>query len=143
MTRTHEEFFCEIPVGRTVARHWLKADKAALDSAAAKLSTHRANPWVFSGDARHLVQFAGAEDEAALRDLTTQELQALFCWYSLDAWRYVVEGLDLMDIYTYDHEDNSWTGRCRKCGTWHKVYGVGEDDTPDLDEFDCCATNDF
>ena len=74
---THEELFKDIPVGRTVARHWLKADKAALDSAAAKLSTHRANPWVFSADARHFEQFAGQAELSAIEALTMREKSAL------------------------------------------------------------------
>jgi len=74
---THEELFKDIPVGRTVARHWQQADQAALDSAAAKLSTHRANPWVFSADARHFEQFAGQAELSAIEALTMREKSAL------------------------------------------------------------------
>ena len=74
---THEELFMEIPVGRTVARHWEKQSQAALDSAAAKISAHGANPWVFAADARHFEQFAGQAEICALRALTGAEKAAL------------------------------------------------------------------
>lgn len=82
---THEELFMEIPVGRTVARHWEKQSQVALDGAAKVISAHGANPWVFAADARHLIQFSGTAEVAALQAMTDDQREALLSYWT-DPW---------------------------------------------------------
>ena len=74
---THNELFAGVPVGATVARRWGVAPTAALDSAAKKVATHGANPWVFTGDARTFWQFAREAELAAFAALNAEEHLAL------------------------------------------------------------------
>ena len=74
---THAELFDQVPVGGTVCRHWANQRAEVLDSAAEKIATHGANPWVFAADARHFWQFAGEAEKSARLALTSEEHTAL------------------------------------------------------------------
>lgn len=80
----HNEIFKNIPYGRTVANRWAAQPVALLDAAAAKIATHGAEPWVFSGDARMFWQFARAPERAALRAFTADEHTALLGQWDSD-----------------------------------------------------------
>jgi hypothetical protein len=79
-------FHEELPVPGSLVRHWAKQDPAVLDSAAAKIESHGANPWFFTGDSRTFRQFAGDAEYAAFWELTEEEGNALLDWYE-DYWR--------------------------------------------------------
>lgn len=74
---SHKELFDQVPVGNSIIRYWAGQNQATLDSAAAKIAAHGANPWVFAADSRHFWQFANAAEKSALLDLTTGEYIAL------------------------------------------------------------------
>ena len=74
---THNEVFSGVPVGASVARRWDLAPTGTLDSAAQKVATHGANPWVFTGDARAFWQFAREAELAAFAAFSAEEHLAL------------------------------------------------------------------
>jgi hypothetical protein len=73
-------FHEDLPLAGTVYSHWEGQDRAVLDSAARKIESHGANPWVFVADGRHFARFAGEAERAALAAMTSEELKALLCW---------------------------------------------------------------
>jgi hypothetical protein len=78
---TFDMVFDGVPYSGTAARHWAKQDRELLNSAAAKIESHGANPWVFTGDLMMFEQFSGEAERAVLRELTIEEGNALLHWY--------------------------------------------------------------
>jgi hypothetical protein len=78
--KEHEAMFADIPVGGTVVHWWARQDPRLLDAAARKIAQHRANPWVFAGDATHFFQFARSRELEALQAMTSDEQEALLAW---------------------------------------------------------------
>lgn len=81
---THEQLFSDMPVSFRLDCWWDGQDVALLDSAAAKILAHGANPWVFIADVRHFEQFAEDCDRAALASFSKDEVDALLDWEDLD-----------------------------------------------------------
>lgn len=69
--------WCGTPVGNSVQNWWYAQSAGVLNSAAAKIESCEANPWVFSADARHFEQFAESNDMDAYNALTEAEKSAL------------------------------------------------------------------
>lgn len=68
------------PIGRSTLAHWRAQPRELLISAAAKISSELANPWVFAADERHFAEFADDADRAALLAMSREEACALLDW---------------------------------------------------------------
>jgi len=74
----------EIPVGRTMTRHWARQGQHLLDEVADLIERHGANPWMFAADARHFWQFADTAAVAVLQAMTAEQAAAVLDWCDED-----------------------------------------------------------